>query len=276
MNAKSKRSSEKSLLQSTSHLVVQGNPLVRNFTAEMSVNQLKLFYYLIGTVEKNDDSFYVVDVDYKTLYRLTTGDYIASGGKKYIDTLLREAVESKLTPLKPAAWKGKLPRLLTWFKLLAVTSRYGRSSARLVLEEWLAPFLLHQQKNFTAFQFADVAQMTGLGALKLYPLLCSFKSTGSWEVGFSDLKLLLGQHKLYSAYKDFNKRVLAPAIKEINERTGINVACESIRSKEDRRKVGSIRFTITEKPNFKKSAPPRVKIALVQDGDTFIRVIRAA
>ena len=49
MNAKSKRSSEKSLLQSTSHLVVQGNPLVRNFTAEMSVNQLKLFYYLIGT-----------------------------------------------------------------------------------------------------------------------------------------------------------------------------------------------------------------------------------
>ena len=122
MNAKSKRSSEKSLLQSTSHLVVQGNPLVRNFTAEMSVNQLKLFYYLIGTVEKNDDSFYVVDVDYKTLYRLTTGDYIASGGKKYIDTLLREAVESKLTPLKPAAWKGKLPRRLTWFKLLAVTS----------------------------------------------------------------------------------------------------------------------------------------------------------
>ena len=94
MNAKSKRSSEKSLLQSTSHLVVQGNPLVRNFTAEMSVNQLKLFYYLIGTVEKNDDSFYVVDVDYKTLYRLTTGDYIASGGKKYIDTLLREAEES--------------------------------------------------------------------------------------------------------------------------------------------------------------------------------------
>lgn len=118
--------------------------------------------------------------------------------------------------------------------------------------------------------------MTGLNALKLYPLFCSFKSMGSWEVGFSELKCLLGQCEAYSAYKVFYKRVLAPAIKEINERTGINVACESIRSKEDRRKVGSIRFTITEKPNFKKSAPPRVKMALVQDGDTFVRVIRAA
>ena len=196
MNAKDKPNGSKSTLQSTSHLVVQGNSLVRSFITEMSVNQLKLFYYLIGTVEKNDNSFYVVDVDYKTLYRLTNGDYTAGYGKKYVDALLREAVESKLTPLKPAAWKGKLPRRLTWFKLLAVTSRYGRSSARIVLEEWLAPFLLHQQKNFTAFQFADISQMTGLNALKLYPLFCSFKSMGSWEVGFSELKCLLGQLSL--------------------------------------------------------------------------------
>lgn len=79
---------------------------------------------------------------------------------------------------------------------------------------------LHQQKNFTAFQFADISQMTGLNALKLYPLFCSFKSMGSWEVGFSELKCLLGQCEAYSAYKVFYKRVLAPAIKEINERTG--------------------------------------------------------
>lgn len=103
MNAKSKRSSEKSLLQSTSHLVVQGNPLVRNFTAEMSVNQLKLFYYLIGTVEKNDDSFYVVDVDYKTLYRLTTGDYIASGGKS---TLILSCVKR----WRASSRRSSLPR----------------------------------------------------------------------------------------------------------------------------------------------------------------------
>lgn len=121
-------------------------------------------------------------MDYKTLYRLTNGDYTAGYGKKYVDALLREAVESKLTPLKPAAWKGELPRRLTWFKLLAVTSRYGRSSARIVLEEWLAPFLLHQQKNFTAFQFADISQMTGLNALKLYPslLLQEYGFLGSW------------------------------------------------------------------------------------------------
>ena len=53
----------------------------------MSVNQLKLFYYLIGTVEKNDSSFYVVDVDYKTLYRLTNGDYTAGYANKYVDAL---------------------------------------------------------------------------------------------------------------------------------------------------------------------------------------------
>ena len=96
----------------------------------MSVNQLKLFYYLIGTVEKNDNSFYVVDVDYKTLYRLTNGDYTAGYGKKYVDALLREAVESKLTPLKPAAWKGKLPRRLTWFKLLPLESSWKNGLRR--------------------------------------------------------------------------------------------------------------------------------------------------
>ena len=55
MNAKDKPNGSKSTLQSTSHLVVQGNSLVRSFITEMSVNQLKLFtqtpltnYYLIG------------------------------------------------------------------------------------------------------------------------------------------------------------------------------------------------------------------------------------
>ena len=72
MNAKDKPNGSKSTLQSTSHLVVQGNSLVRSFITEMSVNQLKLFYYLIGTVEKNDNSFYVVDVTTKRFTVLQT------------------------------------------------------------------------------------------------------------------------------------------------------------------------------------------------------------
>ena len=89
--------------------------------------------------------------------------------KKYIDTLLREAVESKLTPLKPAAWKGKLPRRLTWFKLLAVTSRYGRSSARIVLKNGLRRFCFISRRILRRFSLLMSPQMTGLGALKLYP-----------------------------------------------------------------------------------------------------------
>ena len=90
---------KKYAVRSKSHLVVQANALVTQYTRDMTVNQLKLFYFLIGTVQKDDAVLYQIDVDYMTLYRVISVDYYHSGKKQYMDKLIADTVKSTLTPV---------------------------------------------------------------------------------------------------------------------------------------------------------------------------------
>ena len=137
---------KKYAVRSKSHLVVQSNALVTQYTRDMTVNQLKLFYFLIGTVQKDDAVLYQIDVDYMTLYRVISVDYYHSGKKQYMDKLIADTVKSTLTPVGGSYSGSGRSEALNWLKLIKTYCRSGKWFVRVEIEEWLRDFLLEQKQ----------------------------------------------------------------------------------------------------------------------------------
>ena len=263
---------------SKSHLVVQSNTLVREFFNGMTFQQLKLFYYLIGSISKDDDDFYPTDVDYAVLHDITCGHQGSKGGVRYISNLLHEFCETRTANFKSHKAKPdeNKPEMRSWLRLIRITRHCGWYSACVQFEDWLFPHLIHQSRFFTAFQYADVAELSSLNALKLYPLLCSYKSQGSKEFKFPELKALLGVTESFPTYRRFSEKVLKPILEDINANTSLTVTTELMRDEHDKRKTTGVRFIMATSDKTVPGTAPKVKISLERNSDTIVRVIRAA
>ena len=78
-----------------------------------------------------------------------------------------------------------------------------------------------------------------------------FNATGERVIYLSDFKSALGISDKYSHFKDLNKWVIKPAIKELNQRTDLVIKFETIKKG---RSVAALSF------EFKKSAQLKMDI----------------
>ena len=78
-------------------------------------------------------------------------------------------------------------------------------------------------------------------AYAMYQYLNANSYRSHWDVDLYELKSMLGVQGKYPQYRDFNKRVLQPALEEINEKTELTYSFEPLLK---RGKVRQIRFTI--------------------------------
>lgn len=108
----------------------------------------------------------------------------------------------------------------------------------------LKPAFFDIAKNgYVRYQLKNIISLKSQYSVRLYPKLKD--RPFGWTVAVDELREMLGATAdSYDVFKDFNKHVLQKAIKEINERTDINVTAENVRKG---RFVTAIRFTIEEK-----------------------------
>ena len=59
-----------------------------------------------------------------------------------------------------------------------------------------------------------------------YELICQYRTIGKREVSIQDLRFILNIGDKYPLFYDFKKRVIEPAIKEINEKTPMQISYE--------------------------------------------------
>ena len=53
-------------------VVVQGNELIVETSNSMKMNQLKILYFLMSCIEREDELFFPIEVDYKTCLLYTS------------------------------------------------------------------------------------------------------------------------------------------------------------------------------------------------------------
>lgn len=145
-------------------------------------------------------------------------------------------------------------RVVRWVSGISYVEGAGIVKLRFAPE--IVPLITRLEKNFTWYELMQVANLN-LYATRLYELLVCWRSTGKTPViEINDFRSKVGLiESEYKAMCDFKKRVLEPAIKQINEHTDITVKVEQHKTG---RSIKGFSFKFKQKPKPKSVELNRV------------------
>lgn len=95
--------------------------------------------------------------------------------------------------------------------------------AEITLTDDLLPLLSELKSAFTSYNLDYVAGMKSIYAIRMYELFKQFGSIGKRRIGVDWLKERLQIENLYPAFADLKRRVVDPALKEINGHSDLSV-----------------------------------------------------
>ena len=115
----------------------------------------------------------------------------------------------------------------------------------ITLNPRLAVHLIGLRDKFTKMIFEEGFRRLKLfSSQRLYEIMKSVESQGHYEISIEGIKSrVLADSKKYKRFADLKKRVLEPALAEINTLTDIQVNYETIKRS---RKIAGLKFTITK------------------------------
>ena len=202
------------------HMVVQHNKLIEH-RGSMTIMEQKLLRAIVSEIRMDDIDLnhYSINVsEFKELTKTTHKD-IYNQLDEATTRLMRRVIE-----IKDADKKGKRS-----FKKLTIMTKAeyieGEGQIHIRLNDEIKPYLLELKDHFTQYQLKYVMQMKSVYTLRIYELLKQYESTRTLRRKFEleELKANLGIISEYPVFKDFEKRVLEVAKKEINALTDIQI-----------------------------------------------------
>jgi len=137
--------------------------------------------------------------------------------------------------------KGKVVERMRW--VFHVKYREGRGCVELGFSPTVLPHLTMLNKEFTSYQLKQIGSLSSFYAVRLYELMSQFLKLGERTCTLEQLRQMLDLGDKYQDVKDMRKRVLDPALKELNGRTDLAVTTEPMRQG---RKITGFSFTISK------------------------------
>lgn len=134
--------------------------------------------------------------------------------------------------------------------------QYKQDMGKIVLcfSQDMLPYLSELKGQFTRYKLEYIGNMTSVYAIRLYELLMQWKTTGKREVEIAWLKQQFQIEEQYSAMADFKKRVLLPAVVDINQHSDYQV---SWTQRKTGRQVTHLIFAFSEKTSDKPTPPAK-------------------
>lgn len=228
-------------------LVVKDNELVRKARYNLTVNQQKIIAYIVSKIKPTDSEF--------TKYEISVQDFCAVCGidKEHFYTEIKEIIDNLDNK---AFWVETNEKIFKfrWFSEVEIIK--GSGKIKLLLNSNIKSYLLQLQKSFTQYELYNILALKGKYSIRLYEWFKSYSFMKEKKIELSKLKYIL-EAENYTEYRAFRRRVIEPAISEINEFTDLEVRYEKvvngrsvtdlifyIRFKEALERYGSYRHTI--------------------------------
>ena len=137
----------------------------------------------------------------------------------------------------------KKGRHQAWMDYVDYFDREGRIEAN--FSESVKPYITLLAKRFTTIGIAHVAKFRSFYAIRVYELLMQYQSIGHRRLSIEEFRDILQIGKgQYGRFTELRRRVIEPAIAEINEKGDYAVGWEKIT--EGKKTVG-LAFEFTEK-----------------------------
>ncbi len=223
--------------QKQNYLVVKHNDLIEA-RYKLTLCEQKLVLNVAMMIKRDDVDFYE--------YKISVSDFMdmmGVTGKKY-HTLIRQVSKTLLKKPLVIPLENGNEIYCNWFS--SITYLRGEGRVVFCFDPKLKPYLLQFQERFTKYNIMTVMQFRSGFSIRIYELTKQYLSKRERIIELFLLKKILGVEGRYPLFSDFRKKVLNPAMKEINSQSDIIIDYKPSR---ECRKITAIRFTI--KPNPK-------------------------
>ena len=202
--------------------LVEKSNILNNFKCkpkeQMTLNELRFFCLFVSRLNPLDREKRTVDIKISDFERLFNVKINTTEFNQTISHILSRAMYVYETGEKHTV--VNLYSKFEWidgFKnnIISISANYD-----------IVPFLWDLKGNYTSYRLINIAKLNSVSKIRLYEILTQYKNKKEFIIEVQDLKELLQSKQ--KEFKDFNKFVLKPAIRDINECTDITVKYEKI------------------------------------------------
>lgn len=221
------------------YMVVKSNELIQKAAYRLTAEEQKFLCYVVSRIKPTDKDFATITVsaaDYADLIGIDKGNAYRDF-KKMADSFHDKARWIKM---------GDEVQLFQVF--LKPTYNKKQGSLSVILDPDLKRHLLQLRSNYTEYELWNIISLKSKYAIRLYELFKSYAYQRETTFEIDNLKELLCCEN-YKEFKAFRRRVLSPAIDEINELTNLSVECLLEKTGQGS-KVQAVTFKITKKDSL--------------------------
>lgn len=197
----------------TKHVVVKHNDLIEA-GYKLTLEEQRLVLACIGKIDPGNgvpDVIRVSAKEYAELFGLQL---------KHAYSQLKEATNHLYE--QDIILKGDdHTRRMRWVSSVAYHDKQG--FVTLDFSPRIKPYLSQLNGMFTSYQLANIARLKSPYSIRLYELLCQWRSKGERAIELSELRELLALNTRYPRFADLKKRVIQPAVEELNTKTDLLV-----------------------------------------------------
>ena len=190
-------------------LIREAVPVDSRSTLILSPMEFRIKYLLISLIQKDDYEFDAIDISvpvFAKYFGLKWGGEQTKSLKIAIENLIEFSY----------VLDGNIIR---W---LAPESHISDSNIHLKLDNSLIPYLLRLDTHFTSYNYESVAKFTSKYSYRIYEFLKSSEGLGFYKISLDDAISMLGDG-CCKTKASFIKRVLTPALNDINNHSDIRV-----------------------------------------------------
>ena len=248
-------------------IVVQSNELVEaTYSPELTTRAHKVARFILSLISPDDRDLKLYTVPISTLKEFlgykenTTWGNFYPEMKDIADRLNQEPIVIKSGDKVTTAY------FIAGYEIDA--------AARTVTFEvslLLKPYLLALKRNFTRYPLNYISQLRSAYSIRLYELLCQYKTIGYRTFELTALQLLLGSN--YEFYGNFKDKVLAIAKRDLVANTDLDFDYEEIKTA---RKVTGIKFNILSNSDSRSTNEPMRLETATSNGSEMVKNTQTA
>lgn len=206
------------MIYNSEYYTVAANDIIRG-KQSMTLQTARLIRLLITQVVKEDKDLKTYSCKISDLANFLKVD--SSNLYRNVQEICESALDSKVyvgTGNSRQPWK-----IFHWISLAEYD---GNGMITLRLSDEIKPYVLELEKWFTQYQIKNILEFSSYYSIRLYEILkCE---EGKYrneklkhEFTVKELKQFFDCENKYSAFKDFRRRVIEVAVREINEKSDI-------------------------------------------------------
>ena len=222
------------------HLVVKSNALIRA-SYKLTLNEQRLILLVVAGLNPKRAGIRPGFNQVEGI-RISAADFAEAWklSPKVAYEALKDAT-NELYERSIVEIKGKRTDKMRWVS--AISYHDGEGWASLSLSPQVTPHLTDLAKggNFTEYRLGQVANLRSTYAVRIFEWCIQFVDTGWLQVPLDDLTQRLDV--AYTRYADVRRKVIEPAIKELQAKSNLDIKWEPVK---EGRSVKAIRFTFKE------------------------------